>query len=375
MKWLRDLSIIASVVCVLLATLELVLRFLLPFPLSTTATYAVDEDTIYFHKGRSLGHEVSPVGEFPITQVRYNSLGFRGSWETLPSDRTSTALLGDSFVEGRQVSEPETISELLNDRFRDKFFINAGCSAYTSTTEYLLFKAKLLPLGVREVFLFFTFNDYRDNKVYDGGYLNHPELLVSGPSPELIKRRLGEQEASRAAPRRFRDWLATGAYLSLLGQRLRPAPLPTSNAVDRNNFAESFLAINKATQDMTTEEVAVLEFTHRGLAEISRLANQHSVKLTILLIPLPTQVGAGEWRTGKTVYEGLPEDYVETLSLYQSRLLDFCTAQGIRCVDLLPSFRQAATQGELFFPYDGHWTPFGQRVVADVVSRLIGDTM
>jgi hypothetical protein len=56
------------------------------------------------------------------------------------------------------------------------------------------------------------------------------------------------------------------------------------------------------------------------------------------------------------------------------RLADFLTAEGIAYVDLLPVFRQAASQPNapsLHFRHDQHWTVAGHRLAAEAIHDLL----
>lgn len=353
-----------------LIAVELLLRLLLPFPLGTNHTYTSAPDVLYFHRPESTGFEIAKMGDFKPNLVMYNEHGFRGESLT-GSKRPIVVLMGDSFVEARQVKEKDSFSGLLQASNEKFTFVNAGCSAYTTTTEYLLLKNKVLELKPSKVILFFTFNDYADNFIYQGGYFRHPELfssnlppfelvpeLVDSNSPRILIEFLKANSAIVGNMARFRS-MQTRAQLAT----------PPAQALFQNSLKE----VNTPTDKLDKEGRTVLEFTHRGLAEISALASSNSIEFSVFIIPLPTQVSSEEWSPGKHDYYGYKKDYFDNSLVYQLRLTSFCNTAGIECIDLLPDFRAATSKDfPIFLPYDGHFTEKGHRVVARVVARHLG---
>ena len=51
----------------------------------------------------------------------------------------------------------------------------------------------------------------------------------------------------------------------------------------------------------------------------------------------------------------------------------WCKENGVGVVDLLPIFRKAGEKDPyLFFPYNGHWTPKGHKIVAGELLKGLG---
>ena len=348
----------------MLGAVELVARLVLPFPLGSGGTYQNFDDVVYFHRPASKGHEVSPIGEFRPVELRYDRHGFRGDGEQPPQAGSFYAILGDSFVEARQVPERQSVAGLLGAGDPASAFINAGCSAYTTTTSYLLLKSRVLPLKPKAVIFFFTFNDYRDNFVYGGGYFRHPDVFSTG-APKSWQPQAG----SPGAVALLAQYSAVFANLQLALSRPVIPRGPLETRATLNRFEQSFMAVNKPTGKLDGVEREVLEFTHRGLAEMAALARAGGARFVIFIIPLPTQVGPAEWVRGKVLQAGVARDFVERDTTYQERLMDFCRSGNIECIDLLPAFRAAGRERRLFFDYDGHWNAAGNRTAAFEVAR------
>jgi hypothetical protein len=59
-----------------------------------------------------------------------NSEGYRNSFDFSQSHRDPIFMLGDSFTFGEEVSDKETYTYLLNEKFKDQKFYNLGVNAY-----------------------------------------------------------------------------------------------------------------------------------------------------------------------------------------------------------------------------------------------------
>lgn len=358
---------LSLIVClIVIAIIEILCRLILPFPLGTHNTYVSEPDVLYFHKPGSSGYEVAPHRDFKPSHVQYNKFGFRGK-SPQNATRPIVALMGDSFVEARQMEEKSTFAGMLAESFKEYEFINAGCSAFTTTTEYLLLKNRVLRFNPSKVFLFFTFNDYADNFIYQGGFFRHPEIFTDKLPPTSLR-----QNISEAPPPRSLDFLKMhSAIVANMARWLSAEPkAQLAIPADRNLFQHSFKAVNTPTEKLNAEGRQVLDFTHRGLAEMATLAKKQGIDFSVFIIPLPTQVSSKEWSPGKTVYYGYKPDESDDSVVYQTRLLSFCKSNGIKCIDMLADFRAASISAPpLFLPYDGHWTEAGHRVVASVIAR------
>lgn len=352
---------------------EFVMRWTLPFPLTTIGTYEVSDQTVYFHRPNSSGYETSPLNEYPPIRLHYNQFGFRGDWQEFPKDKSRAFVLGDSYVEARQVPVEKTAVELLNGLQRSEFFANAGCSAFTTTLSFLLLKNKILALGPKRIVLLFTFNDYSDNFTYGGGYYTQPGLLTGE-----IPRSEFQPGAYKKNSLPVRDRVISNfAILTYMNRLLVPeAKLPEGNAAPTNpKLHLDFVAVNKPDSQLDDQEKQIVNFTHEGIRAISDLARTSGAEFSMFIIPMPTQVSAEEWTIAKKHFYGLEEGYFEKSRIYQDRLLNFCKTQNLHCFDMLPAFQKAEAPGvKLFNPYDGHWTERGNEIVAREIFATLSRT-
>lgn len=365
--FIKNVFVGLCIAAVFFILVELAIRVLFPFPLTSITTYEAYDDVLYFHKPESVGYELSYVKEFDPVKLEYNELGFRGDWDELPQDKERIVLLGDSYIEARQVEENESAVGRLNQIFQDKFFINAGCSAYTTTTEYLLLKNRIIKLKPSKVFLFIAFNDYSDNYWYSGGYYKQKNIFSEKPNEEYVPKVYHQF---------FEQWdnvlitnLAIYAYMK---QFMKKEFVPTlwKEVAEGKKIYNSPRMINKADKDLDELEHEVVDFTHQGIEEIARLCRDNGIDLTVAVIPIPPQVNADEWPTGKVTWGYSEKAFIQS-KVYQQRLISFLEGHHIKHIDLLPAFNNAAPKGRIFYDFDGHWTSYGNQVVAKTIASKL----
>ena len=286
-----------------LITAELLTRSLLPFPLTSITTYQAYSDVTYFHRPNSVGYEVSPLDEFKPVRLEYDDAGFRQLNKGLRanSENDVVVLLGDSFVEARQVESERTAAGILQHQFPNKKIINAGCSGYTSTTEFLLLQHRVLNLKPKNVFLFFSFNDYADNFWYYGGYYKQKNIFDTAQPdksylPTAYKERFETMD----------NWLFIHSAIYAYVKRItRPEYVISEwkEVARSTHFNDSPRNVNKKTSQMSEIEMEILNFTHQGILEIASLARRAGSQFCVVIIPLPPQVNKDEWAKGKRIFD------------------------------------------------------------------------
>ncbi len=149
---------------------ELVARVVLPSNRINRYVY----DPVLGHarpRGESGTYQTS---EFTTT-LSFNSLGFRDKeWNPMkPPGTFRIALLGDSYVEGAQVSEQEVFARVLENLLSEPLgaparieVMNLGVSGYGTTQEMELLRTKVLRFEPDLVVLtFLSGNDIRNNSL------------------------------------------------------------------------------------------------------------------------------------------------------------------------------------------------------------------
>ncbi|MCD4822976.1 MAG: SGNH/GDSL hydrolase family protein [Phycisphaerae bacterium] len=350
--------------------IELVCRQFLPYPPTTLPTYRTDRDYMYFHRPDSVGWQISEFDEYPPVLLQYNEHGFRGESFPVqkPKGEVRIVLLGDSFVEARQVEEDKTMSRVLQQQIgrENVRVINAGCSAYTTTTEYLLLKHHIARFSPDVVIVLFAFNDYCDNYWY-GQYCDYPNVFTNGLPEKCMPAAYAESSQAMRKSTLWEKICAHSAILSWLKYKSTQADARIHRlkvwkaVVETDQFHKSSLRVHKT--NLSPEEKKVLDFTHQGVLEMKRLCQEQGIAFGLAIIPFPIQINASENSVGKKVW-GYEPDQVMNETVYQERLKSFAKANAIPVLDLLPAFRKATPNKELFLNIDGHLAEEGNALIA-----------
>lgn len=368
--------VIVLITLVVLVVAEGIFRLTTAFPTASNVTYEADIYTMYRHKPGSSGWEASPVDEFAPALVQYNALGFRGGDFPLekPAGEKRVALLGDSIVEGRQMGEADTMASRLQEKLiqetgEDIRVINAGVSAFTTTTANLMLKQYVLPTSPDVVVYVFFANDYADNFVY--GNYGQFDGILDGVVPERLVPDMSGPNWRDQPLRWLRRHSAMVHFALSVGDREATAnSLKQIDAIQgrSEDFRKSARNINKS--NLNVDERTVLEFTHAGLEAMNSACRELRIPFVIAVMPFPPQVSADEWKTGKQRY-GFAPDATMNATAYQDRLIAFARAHSIPVIDLLPSFRETSSVNRNFLNYDGHLTAAGHDTTAATLTPVI----
>jgi lysophospholipase L1-like esterase len=105
------------------------------------------------------------------------------------------------------------------------------------------------------------------------------------------------------------------------------------------------------------------------LRRIDSLARRAGATTLVAYIPASTQVNDAGWRLREELgFEMDPQTLTDTRIV--DRLREFGAAADVRVVDLLTPLRARAKE-PIYFPIDGHWTPLGHRIAAEVLAAAI----
>jgi hypothetical protein len=185
-RWVKPILVILWVIfCIAIADIGMGILF---------------RDRLVLHQDeRNLTYRYDPqLGWFPIPNskkifsgnqtihVEHNARGFRDVEHVLDA-RPRMLFLGDSFVWGYDVEQPERFTDKLRAKLTDWSIYNLGVSGYGTDQEYLLLKQQYDFYRPQIVFLVFcTDNDDADNahNVRYGVYYK-PYFTVDGASLSL----------------------------------------------------------------------------------------------------------------------------------------------------------------------------------------------
>jgi hypothetical protein len=301
---------------------------------------------------------VSPYDEYR-TEVRINSDNLRDVERPIakPFGTYRILILGDSLTEAVQVSLEQTFAKRLEKQLAQSLgrpvdVINAGLSAGSPTTEYLMLVHKGIKYSPDLVVCAFTLiGPYQDWE-----YRN--DLKLDGEGLVVERTRVPELTTSHMFAALYADSRVMQLIVGKYYRMTRPAvpPLLVSIFEGRN----------------TPEETQAWDLTLRTLDAMRRYSEAHGAKFLVTAIPFSTQVDR-EFGTGRDREVRLPD--VFRVSTHPQQVLErFSREHGVAYLDLLPSFRTVPRErGPLFFPRDSHLTPAGHQVIADALTRYLQD--
>jgi len=294
------------------------------------------------------------------TRVRVNSLGLRGGETALrkPDGTFRILALGDSFTFGQGVEEWQTWPSVLQERASAANghldVINGGFTGLSPSGYLRYLRVRGLQLDPDLVIVqVFVGNDVVDELLDEDASLTGAERIafeshyLAGLPLAAVGR--SREQGPLGAVRRTVDDLVPNLY-----------DLVTLSVVK----TQYMLGAHRMQFDyILAEETPDLEHGwQRLLAALEatvRLAEGDGRRAIAIVIPFYDQVAPS------SIQAGLERDRP------QRRIMAFCGAQRLTCIDLLPALRAAGDPRELYYLQDGHLTPRGQETVAiAVLDRL-----
>lgn len=279
------------------------------------------------------------------TVVEHDAGGWRRPDPHPPADAARRVLvLGDSFTWGWGVGQGELFSDVLQRQLgRSAAVTNRGVTAYGTAQEYLLMRRELAARAYDDVLLLFFPNDLADN--LDGESGRRPLFTVEDDRlvfpAEPARPLMGPTNRFLKAHSRV--------YLFLYDRvrtMMRSSPGGRPEPADATGPAIDF------------RHLPAYPVTAALLAAMADLATQHGARLSIVYVPDPSQVDDAS---------GPPSPHAGAA---RALLADVCAREDLLLIDLTPYFAERARQGaRLIHPSDGHWTPAGHRLAAEILAR------
>jgi len=297
-----------------------------------------------------------------------------------PSYLKRVLIIGDSFVEGIQVRPEQTASRVLETMLQSRFsaptqVINAGNGGWSTAQEFEFLRHEGLEYKPDVVVLvFYTGNDVSDNSFRLKGN-------VRNLRKPYYAMRDGRLEQQRWTPRRADQSSTQGAWSSLylwnmfqsgVLAHVRPGANTTEvdddEALQLDQLVDTEIRVFAANPRSEWRDAwDVTEALFVAARDAAQAANAR-----FLLVNAPTvwQIYPDQWEAFRATH-GLNADGWD-MDVARRRLAELSARQGIEYLDLAPSLLTAtASEPSLYFARDLHWTPAGQRVVAQAMAERI----
>lgn len=301
-----------------------------------------------------------------------------------PPNEKRVLILGDSFVEARQVPRRDNFCSLLERRLSEAAggpvrVINAGVSSYSQILEYLFYKNQLAQYGADLVIMVFFANDVFDNLRYakdavtdeDGVMVAVPPLAAvpwfnfqrSGVQME-DQQRWEYEDQLRFANVTTMPWPASHSYLgSILVTQYRSYSLHRRFPQPPKNDEFFILEDNP---ELAFFQNMGWDLTYQYIKLLRDECAGNGAQLMITTAPIASQV------YGQTSYDHFFFNGKCTQA-DQRELQKISTNLGLKFADTLTPLKQAGTG--LYYPRDGHWTKKGHQVVADALFPQVRDLL
>ena len=291
---------------------------------------------------RPNGHFLHQEGCFSL-QLTTNSYGARDIERTLHSTKPRTVVIGDSMVEGFGVRDEDRLTNIL-ERRTGREHLNFGTGGGFSPLQYAILYRTLASRFDHDHVLVAILPD-NDFKEMDKTWLEH---AYTGQYRPYYKDDLSVGYLGHYDPQEHEDWWERAkavmrAYLASyhVGQYLAVTALAPHGSYSGYN--------DYRPVDLKRLETALLD--------IKGTADAHHAQMYVYVIPRNTdfeRAAKGSNRLGPAIESWGRE-------------------QGIPIKDLLPAMLER-TQGNvdaLRLPCDTHWSPYGNRVAADIIQQWV----
>lgn len=328
--------------------------------------------------------------------------GFRNPNYT--GGRPDIVVVGDSFAAGSHVSDDQGWVELLQRRSGQRFY-NLGVSGSGPRTYLNNFVYHGIDLAPRQVlFMLYEGNDFKRSVILPpaGARVTAADQAAEpAPPPGLLKR------LDRHLSQAMKSSPVTGGLRELSHRVFEPArsdrPVPGYEAAmgfmpvavtapDGRLRHYSFKPKRLLSLYHDPEQWAassIWQATTALLDEFVQRARDHGIEPVFFYAPSKPHVVlplvADEdlpaeqlWQFARHDRRSLPEpelfkkEIMQRLDSQASVFMDWCRDRDQRCLDLTPALTRATAAGiQTYFTYDQHWSPDGNRVVADAIEAFL----
>ena len=310
------------------------------------------------------------------THLRFNRFGLRGA-EIAAEKQPSTQrvlLLGDSFLEAKQVAErdavPSRLGWWLNDRGVGPVeLLNSGTFDWSQVHEYLYLQLagpSLRPDLV--VQLLYVGNDVGDVWPRSRGELRELERPLATIDDD---GRLQFLEWRRRTPDQGEMLLGELSRRSTLFRAYQTGIIDKVRYGERDGQGIEGQLLELFRFKETPPETRAWKTVEALLLATRSEAERQGARFALVIVPGKWQVHKEDWQALLAARDE-PDDDRWVLRGPNRRLVQLAEAHQIPVLDLLPPFREAADAGQrLYYPVDIHWNAAGHDVAARAVTDFL----
>ncbi|CAN5866725.1 hypothetical protein BH11BAC4_BH11BAC4_02640 [soil metagenome] len=286
-----------------------------------------------------------------------NSVGARDKERIRNADINRIIFLGDSFIEGYGLNEPERLTDQL-EKITKKEVLNFGCGYFTPTQEYLLYKNLAAGFSHNTIVIgILPFNDLmeddtsfheKDRFIHYQPYFQRNDsgyqlLYREGQLSKSTFNKQGYFALQNTTKQRTNRFLKEFSFWYNIYQFIKTNK-PVVNSVEKP-FSGYY--------DYTEPQLDKLKFILGKLKEAAP-----GKRVIIVTIP---------------VYNDFLR-YKETGGVSISAEIGrYCIGNKMEYIDLLPAFAERTKDPSiLYFTCDGHWNATANKMAAEIILPLLG---
>jgi hypothetical protein len=298
------------------------------------------------------------------TRERTNSLGFL-DWEPAqpkPAGRFRVMLVGDSFVEGAQLSNAAKVQTLLASRLEEQLgegrvdVVSIALSGTGQANQIGLYEAFGKPLAPDLVVLLAVSNDFADNSPLLSAVRNG--WSPSSP-PWFFFERIGAREFRPLMP--AEDWARfklTGVDPVAFHAALMQVPAYASRFGGWGGPAAADMDAMFFRRELPPAFEEAIDLTRHALDEWTRIAERDQFQLVV--------VATANLTRGEV-------DALSDGSLYLKRFREIVEKAGVPFLDLYPIFARNPDPSVALWRHDSHWNETGHQWAAEALYRFLTD--
>jgi len=320
-------------------------------------------------------------------QIEYNRLGFRGPEITRdkPDDVYRILLIGDSFIEAREVNDDDTIyaqlgSLLADSRTADgkRFEVfGVGATGWGTLQAYLYYHHEGIRFDPDLVIDFFFINDVADNHPTRFYPDRDIDFLIDDRSVQVLTEGAAPQESTSGPAARWLDALPPFLQNTNTAGLIRQIVAPPREAV---TLAGALGAVHP--QNYIFLRSPQIEGYGEGWRRTQRGYELWAGEIQdagAQLMVVPIDISRERITEISTYFADQQEDWVWDVDLPTTRLAEILDPLGVALIatrDRYEAYAQSTGQRPyeaLFYVEDGHWNPTGHRVTAELLAESLGE--
>lgn len=300
-------------------------------------------------------------------------------------DQYDVVIVGDSFVAGSQISDEHTWPQLLSDRIETPVY-NLGVSGsdpQTYLNNFVKMGLQLKPKLV--VFMVYEGNDFRSK----GAKILHKEDESLNDRVSFMMKHSPVTKGLRRLSHNVIEKINSDAPVDEWHQKLgfMPVTLTSENGMASYAFKPKRM-VYLLDDEPTFEKSAQWTFARSIFNSIKKIADDKGIRLVFVYAPSKAHVIldivgpdtpaaqlnllASYRKKSMPNAEEFKQKLLANMDSQEQVMAQFCEENDIEFVSTTPMLTDMTRQGhQTYYTYDQHWSPTGNRLVAELVSDYL----